>query len=394
MVGTQRGAHAGGMDENLAALITLVLAGGPPAPRHALARHPRGLAAALAAGLPLWTQAGCTPAQLTALAQPEPTAFTRAWHWLQQPGHALLHLDDPRLPQTLRELPDPPFALFVDGDPAALWKPSIAVVGSRSPTPSGRALASEFSLAFARHGLAVVSGLAAGIDAAAHRAVLGCGGDTLAVIGTGPDRAYPDHHVALQAEVAACGAVVSEYPPGTPARAGQFPARNRLVAGLALLTLVVEAAWRSGALITARLAAEAGREVCAIPGSVRNPRARGCHRLIREGAALVETPEEVLALVAPSLSRALPGLKSALEVPIQELPAATLPPAMATDADYQRLWNALDHDPIPMDSLIMRCGLTASGLSSMLLAMELAGIVVCEHGRYCRNPGFPTSTAS
>lgn len=376
------------------ALLTLILAGGPVAPRHALAAYPEGLAAALAAGPPLWRALGCPVLQQQALAQPGPMQLADTRHWLAQPGHHLLALADPRLPPALRDMPDPPLALFIDGDLSVLWRPSIAVVGSRSPTPGGRALAASFCAAFADAGMAVVSGLASGIDAAAHIATLDQGGCTLAVIATGPDRCYPQTHERLQARIAAQGAVVSEYPPGVPARPGQFPARNRLVAALSLLTLVVEAAHRSGALITARLAAEAGREVCAIPGSVRNPRARGCHRLIREGAALVETPQEVLALLAPGLAHVLPGLQSALQAPIQGAPAATLPPELAAEPDYQCLWKALDHDPIPMDSLINTCGLTAARLSSMLLAMELAGIVVCEHGRYCRNPGFPTSTAS
>ncbi|WP_313117007.1 DNA-processing protein DprA, partial [Stenotrophomonas indicatrix] len=162
--------------------------------------------------------------------------------------------------------------------------------------------------------------------------------------------------------------------------------RNRLVAGLALATVVVEAAQRSGALITARLAAEAGREVCAIPGSVLNPRAAGCHRLIREGVALVERPEEVLELLAPALRHQLPGLQTRLATPTEQAAPADLPACWANDADYQRLWRVLEHDPISMDSLITQCGLTASEVSSMLLAMELAGIVVCVHGRYCRRP--------
>ena len=190
----------------------------------------------------------------------------------------------------------------------------------------------------------------------------------------------------LQGRIAAEGAVLSEYLPGTPARPGHFPARNRLVAGLALATVVVEAAQRSGALITARLAAEAGREVCALPGSVLNPRAAGCHRLIREGAALVERPEEVLELLAPALRQQLPGLQSRLGTPTEQAPPALLPARWADDPDYQCLWRALDHDPSSMDSLITRCGLTAPQVSSMLLAMELAGIVVCVHGRYCRTP--------
>ena len=382
------------MDADTRALLTLILADSSLAPRRALARARPTIAAALAAGPVAWRQAGCSPRQQRLLAAPDASALEYALRWLEQPGHHLLAATDERFPDLLRSIPEPPLAIFVDGDPAPLWHPAIAVVGSRSPTPCGRALAAEFSTAFCNAGLGVTSGLAAGVDASAHRAALAAGGITVAVIGSGPDAVFPSHHVALQREIASRGAVISEYPPGTPARPGHFPARNRLVAGLTLATVVIEAANRSGALITARLAAEAGREVCALPGSVRNPRAAGCHRLIRDGAALVEAPEEVLALLAAQLADALPDLQSRLQAPTEQGRRARLPASLASDPDYQTLWKALDHDPIPMDSLIMHCGLTAARLSSMLLAMELAGIVVCEHGRYCRNPGFPTSTAS
>ncbi len=382
------------MDAETDALLTLILAGSSLRPRHALMRSRTSVAAALHAGPVAWRQAGCTPAQQRLLAAPDAAALAAARRWLARPDHHLLTLDDERFPPSLRDIPEPPLALFVQGDPAHLWRPAVAVVGSRSPTPSGRALATEFSAAFARAGLCVTSGLAAGVDASAHMAALQAGGLTVAVIGNGPDIVYPPHHGQLQASVASHGALASEYLPGTPARPAHFPARNRLVAGLALVTVVIEAANRSGALITARLAAEAGREVCALPGSVRNPRAAGCHRLIRDGAALVESPQEVLDLIAPALARTLPALQTRLATPTEQGRRARLPPALAADPDYQRLWNVLDHDPTPADSLITRSGLTAARLSSMLLAMELAGIVVCEHGRYCRNPGFPTSTAS
>lgn len=382
------------MDAETDALLTLILAGSSLAPRRALMRSRPTLAAALQAGPVAWRQARCTPAQQRVLAAPDAAALAAGRRWLEHPDHHLLTPDDEHFPPTLRDIPEPPLALFVQGDPAHLWLPAVAVVGSRSPTPSGRALAAEFSGAFAQAGLCVTSGLAAGVDASAHRAALDAGGITVAVIGNGPDVVYPPHHGQLQAAVASRGAVVSEYLPGTPARPPHFPARNRLVAGLALATVVIEAANRSGALITARLAAEAGREVCALPGSVRNPRAAGCHRLIRDGAALVESPDDVLELIAPVLAGALPTLQTRLAAPTEQGRRARLPPTLASDPDYQCLWKVLDHDPTPTDSLITRSGLTAARLSSMLLAMELAGIVVCEHGRYCRNPGFPTSTAS
>ncbi|MBK0026419.1 DNA-protecting protein DprA [Stenotrophomonas sp. S48] len=373
------------MDETLA-LLTLVLAEGPLAPRRALLRSAGTARAALALGVAGWRAHGCTPAQCASLQGPDARSLATAQHWLQAPDHQLLACTDPALPPLLQDLPNPPLALFVAGDPSLAWRPSVAVVGSRSPTPGGRALAARFARCFAEAGLAVSSGLAAGIDAAAHTAALDAGGCTVAVIATGPDLAYPPGNARLQARIAAEGVVLSEYPPGMPARPGQFPARNRLVAGLALATVVVEAAQRSGALITARLAAEAGREVCAVPGSVLNPRAAGCHRLIRDGAALVERPEEVLELLAPALRQQLPDLQSRLAAPTEQAVSTALPAHWAGDRNYQTLWRALDHDPISMDSLITRCGLTAPEVSSMLLAMELAGIVVCVHGRYCRTP--------
>ena len=368
------------------ALLRLVMAGGALAPRRALLQSGEDAEAAIALDVAGWRAHGCTPEQCAELQRPDPASWATALRWLQDDHHHLLACTDPAFPPPLLDVPNPPLALFVAGDPSLAWRPSVALVGSRSPTPGGRALAARFAGCFVEAGLAVTSGLAAGIDAAAHQATLDAGGCTVAVIGTGPDRVYPDSHARLQARIVAEGVLLSEYLPGTPARPGHFPARNRLVAGLALATVVVEAAQRSGALITARLAAEAGREVCALPGSVLNPRAAGCHRLIREGAALVERAEDVLELLAPTLRHQLPALQSRLSTPTEQALPALLPARWANDPDYQCLWRALDHNPSGMDSLITRCGLTASQVSSMLLTMELAGIVVCVHGRYCRTP--------
>ncbi|UUS14905.1 DNA-processing protein DprA [Stenotrophomonas sp. CD2] len=367
------------------ALLRLLMAGGALAPRRALLQAAGGAEAAIAQGTATWRAHGCTPEQCAALEHPDIRAWTAARRWLEDDNHHLLAFTDPGFPPPAG-CAQPASGAVHRRRPQPCRRPSVALVGSRSPTPGGRALAARFAGCFVEAGTAVTSGLAAGIDAAAHQATLDAGGCTVAVIGTGPDRTYPDNHARLQARIAAEGAVLSEYLPGTPARPGHFPARNRLVAGLALATVVVEAAQRSGALITARLAAEAGREVCALPGSVLNPRAAGCHRLIREGAALVERPEEVLELLAPALRQQLPGLQSRLATPTEQAPPALLPARWADDPDYQCLWRALDHNPSGMDSLITRCGLTAPQVSSMLLAMELAGIVVCVHGRYCRTP--------
>ena len=219
-----------------------------------------------------------------ALEHPDRRCLDADLAWLGAPGRCLIGWQDPDYPALLRRTPAPPPLLFVSGDAALLWHPQVAMVGSRRPTPAGQARARQFARAFASAGWAVTSGLAEGIDTAAHQGALATG-RTVAVVGTGLDLAYPAANAALMARIAAEGTVVREHPPGTPAIASHFPSRNRIIAGLSLGTLVVEAAMRSGALISARLAAEAGREVVALPGSLDNPVARGCHRRIREGAA-------------------------------------------------------------------------------------------------------------
>ena len=364
--------------------MALVLAGGPARPLRDLLEHFGNARDALAAGLPAWRAAGLGPQQMQALAAAAPGRMEQARRWLDHPRHHLLGWRDADYPPLLRSCPNPPVAVFVDGDPAQLWQPAIAIVGSRNPSAAGRDNAYEFASALSASGLCVGSGLAAGIDAAAHRAALDGGGSTFAVIGTGPDLAYPHRHAVLQEQIAATGAVVSEYPPGTPARSGQFPARNRLLAALCLGTVVIEAAERSGALITARLAAEAGREVFAMPGSIRNPMARGCHRLIRDGATLVTQPADILEGVANLAGELAGALQNRLSTPIPDAPGAPCPAPTLPDQDYQRLWNALGYDPTGMDSLIRCTGLTASRLSSMLLVMELEGKVSSAYGCYTR----------
>jgi DNA processing protein len=382
-------------------LLRLVAAAGALEPRRALLEaHGGDAPAALAAGPAAWRRHGLDQTQRQALAAPERAGLEHALRWLARPGHHLLGWGDPDYPQLLARTGRAPLALFVAGDPARLWHPQVAVVGTRNPTAGGRDNAAAFARALAGSGFGVASGLAAGVDTAAHQAALAVGGLTVAVLGCGPDIAYPRRNAGLLARVAAEGAVVSEHLPGTSPQKAHFPTRNRILAGLSLGTLVVEAAWRSGALITARLAAEAGREVMALPGSIHNPMARGCHRLIRDGAALVEAPAEVLALLAPGaagLAEALRG-RLAASTPEGPLPSAAedgSAPARAgsgtAGADHDRLWQALGHDPSDMDALVSRTGLTAAELSSMLLVMELEGRVANEHGRYSRKPG-PAAT--
>ena len=335
-----------------------------------------------------WREAGFNDAAVSALTR-LPAADVDDVAWLQGPNRQLIGWDSEDYPALLRRSASPPPALFVVGDPTLLWRPQIAVVGSRNPSPGGRDNASAFARGLARDGWLVSSGLADGIDAAAHRAALDAGQPTLAVVGTGPDRVYPASNRALAEDIAAHGAIVSEFLPGTGARREHFPRRNRILAGLSLGTLVVEAGTRSGALITARLASECGRETFAIPGSIHNPMARGCHQLIRQGAALVETVQEVIDGLAPVAAELADALRARLQADAKTDDKTGSRQRDAADErnedpEYRRLWEALGHDPTGIDSLSERTGLTVETLSSMLLLMELDGRVSSHLGRYAR----------
>jgi DNA processing protein len=322
------------------------------------------------AGPGAWRDAGFTEALVAHLGKPDETRIAAALEWLT--GAADRHViafDDPRYPPLLRQIPDPPVALFVRGDPHSLQSPQLAIVGSRSASAGGAETARAFAGHLARLGLTITSGLALGIDTAAHEGALAAGGHTIAVLGTGPDQAYPRRNAPLADEIARAGALSSEFPPGMPPLRENFPRRNRIISGLAAGTLVVEAGIQSGALITARRAAEQGREVFAIPGSIHNPLAKGCHRLIREGAKLVESADHVLEELAPLL--ALPGSPHASA----NAPAVEARIGQARDPDYARLLDALGWDTIDVDTLVLRSGLTAAEVSSMLLILELEGSV-------------------
>lgn len=301
-------------------------------------------------------------------------------NWLSRPDAHRLTPADAAWPPLLREIPDPPAELFVRGDPVVLSLPQLAIVGSRHATPAGAETSGNFARYLAARGFCITSGLAEGIDAAAHRGALAAGGRTLAVCGTGPDIVYPRQHAGLADEiVAGGGAIVSEFAPGTAVYRSNFPRRNRLISGLAVGTLVVEASLKSGALVTARHAMEQGREVFAIPGSIHNPVARGCHRLIRNGAKLVETAGDIL--------EELGGLLASLRA--DEPPAADAGAAVSDvieqDADYARLLAALAWDPADVDTLVSRSGLTTGEVSSMLLLLEMQGLVQpLSGGRYQR----------
>ncbi|ODU43356.1 MAG: DNA protecting protein DprA [Lysobacteraceae bacterium SCN 69-123] len=327
---------------------------------------------------------GVSGAAVAAFLAREPERAAADAEWLAQPGNRLIELGDADYPALLAESPGPPPVLFISGNSDLLWFPQIAIVGSRNPTSGGIDTAADFAASFARSGLVVTSGLADGIDAAAHAAALDAGQPTIAVVGTGPDRVYPARNRVLATRIREHGCIVSEFAPGTAARPDHFPRRNRIIAGLALGTLVVEAAQRSGALITARNASEAGREVFAIPGSIHNPLARGCHRLIRDGAALVETSADVIDALGPAAQRLASSLRGRLQAVAAA--SATAPAANPIEPDPQRvrLLAALGHDPVGIDILAERSGLTVGELSSMLVLLELEGVVSAQHGRYTR----------
>ncbi|WP_119354409.1 DNA-processing protein DprA [Azohydromonas sediminis] len=348
-----------GVDDELAAWLRLLLSPGVgrDAARRLLAAFgsPQAVFAASATA----RRAVVPPPLAEALAAP-PESWqaqcdaTAAW-LAGDATRRIVTLGDALYPPALLHTADPPLLLFVHGRAELLAaRDALAIVGSRNPTAQGRDNARAFAAHFARAGWTVVSGLALGIDGAAHEGALEGGGGTVAVMGTGIDRVYPPRHRELAHRIARDGALVSEFPLGTPPLAGHFPQRNRIIAGLARGTLVVEAALESGSLITARLAAEAGREVFAIPGSIHSPQSRGCHALIKQGAKLVETADDVLGEFGS---------------------ARGVPAAAPAPAPRDPVLDALGHDPATLDALAARTGWPAADLAARLLELELEGHV-------------------
>ncbi len=287
--------------------------------------------------------------------------------WLAGPDRALVAWDDADYPSALLEIGDPPPVFFCLGRRELLAQPGFAIVGSRNATPQGAADAEAFAAALSAAGLAIVSGLALGIDAAAHRGGLAQPGSSIAVVGTGLDRVYPARNRALAHDLAARGLLVSEFAPGTPPLRANFPRRNRLVSGLARGVLVVEATLSSGSLITARFAGEQGREVFALPGSIHSPFSKGCHKLIREGAKLVETAQDILdELNVPRPASA----------PVE----GTIGPGAAMTAPERAVAAALGHAPSGIDTIVARTGLPAETIAATLVGLELAGRVAAVPG--------------
>jgi len=311
------------------------------------------------------------------LSNPDWDAVKHDLDWLHSnPDHHILTLDNPGYPALLHEIADPPPLLFVKGNVTLLNNPQLAIVGSRNPSPGGTETSYAFARSLANYGLTITSGLALGIDAAAHRGALSANGATIAVTGTGLDRVYPARHRELTHEIAIHGALVSEFPPGTAPKPDHFPRRNRIISGLSLGTLVTEANLRSGSLITAQQALEQGREVFAIPGSIHNPLARGCHALLRNGAKLVEEICDIIEELGhfqPTTPTAPP-----------EQGSGTIATA-GLDQQQQKVINNLGIDATSMDTLIERTGLTADVLTTILLTLELAGFVsTAPGGHYMR----------
>ncbi len=323
---------------------------------------------------------GLSPAASVALASPDARRIAADRAWVEREHISVISPGSAAYPPLLAQIPDAPALLYVRGEAAALRAPQLAMIGSRSPSASGRQTAQAFSAFLAQAGLTITSGLAVGIDAASHEGALRGGGHTVAVLGSGLREIYPPEHVGLAERISARGALLSEFPPDTPPLRANFPRRNRLISGLALGTLVVEATRRSGSLITAQHALEQGREVFAIPGSIHNPLAAGCHALIKSGAKLVERGQDVLDEIGfQSPSQPLTAL--------QEVAPAPASAQRTLDKEYKILLDALGFEPGSIDLLVERSGLASQAVASMLLILELEGAVELQpDGRYVRLP--------
>lgn len=308
--------------------------------------------------------------------QVDDAQIQQALDWAKQPGQHILTLEDDAFPELLREIPDPPILLYVRGDLSLLKSPQLAVVGSRHASRQGLQIAEDFGQHLSQVGLCITSGLAHGIDAAAHRGGLRGQGQTLAVVGTGLDRIYPAANQNLARQIAEQGAIVSEYPLGTKPLAQNFPKRNRLISGMATGCLVVEAALKSGSLITARQAMEQGREVFAVPGSINNSLAKGCHQLIKQGAKLVESAQDVLEELAPLINFSWQHDK--------RLPEHSA--SGAVESPEHPLLAIMEYEPISLDELVVMTKMAASEIQAQMMMLELNGQVVSlSAGRWQRN---------
>lgn len=386
-------------DELRARLQIWRAAGIGPASINRLLNHFGSAVAALEGSAAEMTKAGIKPEVIQNLRTVPAEAALADLEWLNRAQHRhILVPEDPLYPKQLHDVKAAPPILFVAGNPELLNEPQLAIVGSRTPTTYGKDNAQAFAHYLAKHGITVTSGLALGIDAISHQGALEAGGHTVAVIATGLDIMYPAKNRSLAERIVEQGVIVSEFPIGVKPQAQNFPRRNRIISGLSLGTLVVEAALQSGSLVTAQHALEQGREVFAIPGSIHSPLAHGCHRLIRQGAKLVETAADILEELAPQLqtylgvnfepteaqaTKPIKPLSFLKSIETQENTEERTDPAL--DPEEQLLLATIGLEPVPIDQIVIQTGLTTDVVSSMLLMLELQGyIAACGGGRYKR----------
>jgi DNA processing protein len=340
-----------------------------------LLKHFHDPQALFEAGSVAWQSIGLSELACSALSQPDWQAVDQALLWSEQPGHGILCLGQSDYPEMLSRIPDPPVLLFYQGQPGLLERQQLAMVGSRNPTPSGTETAFDLAASSAKLGFTITSGMALGIDTAAHQGALSVAGNTIGVAGTGLDRVYPSQNKGLAELIRNNGLLISEFPLGTKPLGRNFPMRNRIISGLSRGVIVVEAAMKSGSLITAKQALEQGRDVFAVPGSIHSPTSRGCHWLLRQGAKLVENIGDILEEFDLRLAQLELGFEQ------QE----TGGPVVELDSHFQQVLSKVDFVPTSVDRIIERSGLTADAVCSMLLVLELQELVhITSTGHYCR----------
>lgn len=323
-------------------------------------------------------QSGLSKTTIQSIQTPNWKRIEKDIKWAENPAHHILFLTDENYPYLLREIPDPPLFLYVKGNVEALHFPQIAMVGSRNPSHSGNENALEFSASLAKIGFCISSGLAIGVDTCAHLGALKNGGKTIAVLGSGLEDIYPKQNTKLAEEIIRQGALVSEFPLTASPKPWHFPRRNRIISGLSLGVLVVEASLRSGSLITARLASEQGREVFVIPGSIHNPLAKGCHQLLRHGAKLVDKIEDILEELNPIIG--------AINKPVDEKPNKMdhMGARFELDPTHKVLLDYFEYETITIDQLVGRSGLSAAEISAKLLLLEVNGYIKASPGGYIK----------
>ena len=330
----------------------------------------------LACNIDVLASFGLKEASIESLLNPDEEKINNILEWLDRPAHHLITICDDDYPELLRQIYSAPPVLYAIGQREALGFIHFAIVGSRNPTTGGRKLAEEFAIELSKAGLTICSGLALGIDYHSHIGALKANCSTVAVLGNGLASIYPARHKKIASEIIERGLLLSEYPPGTKPNAGNFPQRNRIISGMSIGVLVVEAAKKSGSLITADYALEQGREVFAVPGSIHNPLARGTHSLIKQGAKLVESVNDIIEELAPVAS-------IVINKTISNKPDNSNYSDM--DTDYKLLLDKMAYDSVSVDMLVKLTGLTAEAVSSMLLILELQGLIESQQGGlYCR----------